>query len=119
MAFALSPGQSGETLSAPALIAKAVNFGARCIVGDKGYDSDALRKHIASYGVESVIPYRITSRHPQPLDKPKYKKRNRVERFIGRIKENRRVATRYEKTDSNFSGFVLLAAIKDWLGFIC
>jgi Transposase and inactivated derivatives len=88
-------------------------------MGDKGYDSDRLREHLFSGGVEPLIPTRSNKRTRPPFDRERYKQRNLVERFIGRIKENRRVATRYDKKASHYEAFVVLAALKSWLKIIC
>ncbi len=84
-------------------------------MGDKGYDSDALRRQIESAGSEPVIPFRRCRKSQPETDHDKYKERNVVERFIGKLKENRRVATRYDKKATHFAGFLILAAIKAWL----
>jgi putative transposase len=80
------------------------------VIGDKGYDSDPLRQQIRRQGAKPVIPARKGTRRRR-YDKIKYKLRNVVERFFNRIKQYRRVATRYEKTDSNFLGFLCIASL--------
>jgi len=79
------------------------------VIADKAYDSDPLRQQIRRQGAKPVIPARKGSRRRR-YDKTLYKLRNVVERFINRLKHFRRVATRYEKTDANYFGFVCLAA---------
>jgi transposase len=88
------------------------NLQPQYVIGDKGYDSDPLRKQIRSQKAKPVIPARKGTRRRR-YDKTKYKLRNVVERFFNRMKHCRRVATRYEKTARNFLGFVHLAAL--WL----
>ena len=80
------------------------------VIGDKGYDSDPLRKTIRRHGAKPVIPARTGTRRRR-YDRTKYKLRNVIERFFNRIKHFRRVATRYEKTDTNYLGFVCLASL--------
>ena len=80
------------------------------VIGDKGYDSDPLRKKIRGRGAKPVIPSRHGIRRRRH-DRQKYKLRNVVERFFNRIKHYRRVATRYDKTDTNYFGFVCLASL--------
>jgi transposase len=80
------------------------------VIGDKGYDSDPLRKRIRSKGAKPVIPSRANCRKRR-YDREKYKLRNVVERYINRIKHYRRVATRYEKLAVTFLGFVQFASI--------
>jgi transposase len=80
------------------------------VVGDKGYDSDPLRTQIRKQGAKPVIPSRQGHRCRRH-DKIRYRLRNVVERFINKVKHFRRVATRYDKTDANFFGFVCLASL--------
>jgi transposase len=80
------------------------------VIGDKGYDSDPLRNKIRSIGAKPVIPSRRTHRIRRH-DRQRYKLRNVVERFINRIKNCRRVATRYDKLAVTFLGFIQLASI--------
>lgn len=80
------------------------------VIGDKGYDSDPLRHAIRRQGAKPVIPARKGLRRRR-YDKTKYKLRNVIERFFNRVKHFRRVATRYDKTDHNYLGFVCLAAL--------
>ena len=78
--------------------------------GDKGYDSDPLRKNIRRLGAKPIIPARKGIRRRR-YDRTKYKLRNVVERFFNRVKHYRRVATRYEKTDPNYLGFLCVASL--------
>ena len=80
------------------------------VVADKGYDSDPFREQIRRQGAKPVIPSRKGFRRRRH-DRTRYKLRNVVERFINRLKHYRRVATRYEKTDRNYFGFVCLASL--------
>lgn len=81
------------------------------VLADKGYDSDANRAAIRAAGAEPCIPPRRTRTAVIEYDRHLYKERNGVERFFGRIKQYRRVATRYDKTARNFLGFVWVAAL--------
>jgi transposase len=81
------------------------------VIGDKGYDSDEFVEAIKSAGATAVIPSRENRIEQRKYDKDLYKDRNVVERFWSRMKQFRRVATRYEKTACNFLGFVRVAAI--------
>ena len=80
-------------------------------IGDKGYDSDRLVAVIESQGAEVVIPPKKNRKEPRSYDGHIYKERNKVERLINLRKQFRRVATRYDKTDTNFLGFIYVAAI--------
>jgi transposase len=104
----LSGGQEADITYAEPLI-EGQRFGAG--IGDKGYDSDRLVEVIESQGGEAVIPPKKNRKGPRAYDKHIYKERNKVERFINLMKQYRRVATRYEKTDANFLGFIYVAAI--------
>lgn len=81
------------------------------MIADKGYDSDALVDAIEAKGAEAVIPPKQNRLEQREYDADLYKERNLVERFLNRIKQFRRVATRYEKTARNFLAFVQLASI--------
>jgi transposase len=81
------------------------------VIGDKGYDSDAVVAAIESKGAEAVIPPRSNRKVQRAYDQERYKDRNLVERFWNKIKQFRRVATRYEKTARNFLAFVHLASV--------
>ncbi len=83
---------------------------ANYVLGDKGYDSDPLRKKIRRRGAKPVIPSRKGIRRRR-YDRKKYKLRNAVERFFDRVKHYRRVATRYEETAPDYSGFLCSASL--------
>jgi len=90
------------------------------VAGDKGYDSAGVRAAIQRRGSTPLIPHRKLKDGSYPeaatgFDKEQYKRRNVVERLIGRIKECRRVATRYDKLAETFGAFVVLAFISIWL----
>jgi putative transposase len=104
----VTPGQAADITEAQALLA-GHDFGAA--IGDKGFDSKKLIDYIESRGAQAVIPPRRNLRDQREFDRHLYKERNLVERFINRIKQFRRVATRYEKTARNFLAFVQVAAI--------
>jgi transposase len=87
----------------------------RRVIADKAYGSDHIRETVRQAGAEGVIPPRRCRRMPIPYDRCAYKLRNVVERLVGRLKQCRRIATRYEKTAKNFLGFVQLACLLDIL----
>ena len=80
------------------------------VVADKGYDCNWLRDQIRRQGAKPVIPARKGFRRRR-YDRTRYKLRNVVERFFNRLKHYRRIATRYDKTDTNYQGFIDLAAL--------
>ena len=81
------------------------------VIGDKGYDSKKLVGAIRARGAEAVIPSLSNRKEQRAYDKDLYQDRNLAERFWGKIKQHRRVATRYEKTARNFLAFVHVASI--------
>lgn len=85
------------------------------IIGDKGYNSQKIRCFLKKRGIEYTIPRRCNEKRTGPFNKSLYKDRNRVERLIHRLKQFRRVATRYEKQAVNFLAVVTIAAIMLWL----
>ena len=87
-------------------------------LADKGYDADAIREEIAEADIEAVIPAKSNRRDPIPHDKAKYKWRNQIERLFNKLKNWRRVATRYDKTKESYLGFVAIAAVKLWIPFV-
>ena len=85
------------------------------MLGDKGYDSEAVREGIEQRGGEAVIPSIATRKIQHAVDKALYALRNRIERFFNRAKNSRRVATRYDKLARNFLAAVHTAASVIWL----
>jgi transposase len=80
------------------------------IAGDKGYDSAAIRAALRRRGIQPVIPSRSNRKRVVALDKARYRERNIIERYINRLKQWRRVATRYEKLAVNYATVILVAA---------
>jgi len=108
VALQLTGSEAADSPQLPGLIA---GVSTEAVVADKGYDSDANREAIRKQGAEPCIPPRKNRRQTIPHDRHLYGARNVVERFFGRIKQYRRVATRFDKKARNFLGFVWLAAI--------
>ena len=81
------------------------------LVADKGYTSAKFRRYLRRRGIRYTIPRRKNEKYHGYFDKEKYRGRNIVERFINRLKQFRRIATRYEKRAKNFSAMITLAAI--------
>jgi len=80
-------------------------------VMDKAYDSNAIRAKLQAKGITPVIPPKSNRLESLVYDKACYQQRNKVERLFNKLKQFRRVATRYEKLTANFLAFVLLALI--------
>ena len=88
------------------------------LLADKGYDADAIREELANSDIEAVIPAKSNRRNPVPHDRAKYRWRNQIERLFNKLKNWRRVATRYDKTAESYIGFVSLASVLLWLPFV-
>jgi transposase len=104
----LTAGQAADVKQAEELLH---GVPAKVVIGDKGYDSDPLVETIQARGAEAVIPPRTNRKVQRAYDQDRYQDRNLVERFFSKVKQYRRVATRYEKTARNFLAFVHLASI--------
>jgi transposase len=92
----------------------------RKLAGDKGYSYPRIRCWLRKRGIEAVIPQRKDQRarhrgRPLKFDREAYRQRNVVERCIGWLKENRRVAVRYEKLATNYLGMLKLAILRRYL----
>jgi putative transposase len=101
--------EAADSPHLPGLI-RGITTGA--VLADKGYDSDANRAAIRAAGAEPCIPPRRNRKAPVGYDRHLYKERNAAERFFGRVKPYRRVATRFDKKAANYLGFVWLASIQ-------
>ena len=111
--FILTPGQTSDHTQAHALL---VDFQVgEAVLADKGYDSNALVKTITETGADCVIPPTKNRKEQREYDTHLYKERNQVERLFNKLKNFRRVATRYDKLDITFLSFIHLAAIYLWL----
>jgi transposase len=110
----ISPGNLSDMTMAPALIEAARGRFDR-LIADKGYDSNAIRAAIQAQGAEAVIPATRARKAPIPYDRQAYRTRNLVERLWCRLKDWRRIATRYDKLATNYmAGVFLAAAITFW-----
>ena len=108
----LTAGNVADITQGPALIE---SFSTDAVVADKGYDSDAFVNLIVATGAEPIIPPRSHRLTPRPFDAHRYKARNLVERFFCRLKQFRRIATRYDKLALRFNAFLQLACVYIWL----
>ena len=84
---------------------------ARYLLGDKAYDADHWRGYLKSRRILPVIPNKSNRKQPHPFNKARYKGRNVIERMFGRLKDFRRVATRYDKNAENFLSALCLAVL--------
>ena len=110
----ISPGNTSDMTMAPALI-EAARGRFDKLIADRGYDSNAIRSAIAQQDAEVVIPSTRSRKAPLPYDREAYRARNLVERLWCRLKDWRRIATRYDKLAANYmAGVFLAAAIAFW-----
>jgi len=112
LAFQLTAGNTHDLDGARALLA-IVPCPAR-LLADRAYDARSLRTWLAERGSEAVILPQPTRKHPHTYDASAYKSRNLIERMFCRLKDFRRIATRYDKLARNFLAGVLIAAAITW-----
>lgn len=110
----LTPGQTADCGLLPDLLA-ALPQAPGAVVADKAYDTDKSLQTIAGLGAEAVIPPKASRLDQRPYDENLYADRSKVERFFGRLKEARALATRYDKTACSFLALAHLLAALDWL----
>jgi|TARA_Y100000294_G_scaffold115380_1_gene107037 transposase len=109
----LTPGQTHDGQAVPMLLDALSET--TVVLADKAYDADWIRDLITAQGAAPNIPDRSNRKDRHCFSKVLYKERNLVERFFNKIKQFRRVATRYEKLGANFLAMTKLAAIRIWL----
>jgi transposase len=109
--LALTPGQSHDLLAAPDLLN---GLSCRHVVGDRGYDADALLDLIRKSGAKAHIPSTKRRIVQRSVNRRIYRQRNLVERFFCKLKHFRRVATRFDKLARNFLAAVALASARLW-----
>ena len=90
----------------------------RILHADKGYDSDAIRRQVEASGTMPNSPPKANRRWKNCFSPVLYRDRNAIERMFCRLKDFRRVATRYDKTRESYLGFVAIASIKLWIPFV-
>ena len=106
---------AGQRHDAPQALPLLEGLAPAHLIADRGYDSDPLVAALAARGTRAVIPPRRKRRHPRPFDAARYAQRHPVERLFSRLKQFRRVATRYDKLDAHFLAFIHLAATVLWM----
>lgn len=112
MAFTLSPGNHADISEAPALLDKCP--APSRLLADKGYDANSLRGRLAATRTEAVTPSTRSRKAPIPYDAEACRDRNLIERAFCRLKDWRRIATRYDKLAINFASAVAIAAVVIW-----
>jgi transposase len=108
-AFLLTPGNIADISVAPRLLTAFRSTAV--LIGDKGYDANSLRVLLKARETKAVIPSRRSRNEPFPLDREAYRQRNVIERIFCRLKDFRRIATRYDKLACNFLAGLCLAAV--------
>ena len=104
----LTPGQAADVSQAEELLEE---MRPAVVIADKAFDSKALVEAIEARGAEAVIPSLSSRKEQREYDRERSKDRNLIERFWHKLKQYRRVATRYEKTAQNFLAFVHVASV--------
>ncbi len=102
-------GQVSDYISARALLSNLPDVDQ--LLGDRGYDADWFRDALLDKGIRACIPGRKQRRMPVRNDKRRYKRRNCIEIMFGRLKDRRRVATRYDRCPKVFCSAIALAAL--------
>lgn len=110
--FFVTAGQRSDYIKALDLIE---GMHMKALLADKGYDANYMVFAAQSINAEAVIPPRSQRKAPRDYDRELYKERNLIERMFNKLKHFRRVATRYDKLDIAYLGFVLIASIYLWL----
>jgi putative transposase len=104
----LTEGQVSDYRGAACVLAALPDAGV--LIADKGYDSDWFREALAHIEIQPCIPGRANRKTPIPYDPKIYKQRNRIERMFGRLKDWRRIATRYDRCAHTFMSAICIAA---------
>ena len=92
-----------------------VSAPSRRLIADKAYDADSLRKWLDARRIKAVIPSTASRTVPYTLDRRAYKRRNVIERLFGRMKNWRRIATRYDRLARNYmAAIALVAIVAEW-----
>ncbi len=124
VAFVLTPGQQHEASVFEELMTRGVvkrpgrgrpRIRPQRVCGDKGYSSRKIRAYLRRRGIRHTIPRKRNERRSGPFDRALYRTRNLVERAINRLKQFRRIATRYEKKAENYLAMLHIGSILLWL----
>jgi transposase len=122
--FVLTAGQRHEQVALPRLLDQGAikrpgrgrpKLRPKRLGGDKGYRSGAVRRELARRHIRPVIPRRATEPQQRAFDRAAYRRRNVIERLINRLKQDRAIATRYDKLAAHYLALLLLASILIWL----
>ena len=110
----ITPGQTSDYLGFDLVMADNLPEPS-VLLADRGYDADRIRKKMEARDVLTQIPMRKSRKMRVGLGQSLYSLRNLVERWFYKLKNARRVATRYDKTAESFLGFVDITSIRLWV----
>ena len=110
----LTEGQTSDHVGAKILFPALSDEVEAILIADKGYDSDEYRAALRAKGIRPCIPPRKGRVTPQTYCKTTYKQRYRIENMFGKLKDWRRIATRYDRRADVFMAAITLAAIVIW-----
>ena len=110
--FLLTAGQANDAPQFERLL-KGVRT--KCVIADKGYDTEKILEKIKELGALGVIPPRSNRKIQREYDRELYKERNLIERAFNKLKRFRRIATRYDRKAIYFKSFLYLAASLMWI----
>lgn len=122
--FVLTPGQQHEITVAERLLEQGairrgkngrIRLRPKRVSGDKGYSSRKYRQYLRRRGIRMTIPRKKNEHRTGPFDRELYRQRNQVERLINRLKQYRRVATRYDKRADSYAAMLTIAMVLLWL----
>jgi len=106
----ITPGQAHDLTATDALLADLKR--GTILIADKAYDADRLRQHLKARGAIANIPNMIRRKRRFRWKKALYRQRNLIERFFNKLKQFRRIATRYDKLGATFQAFLQLAVVR-------
>ncbi len=112
--FELTPGQDHDSVMGYHFLQE-LDVCPRQVVADRAYDTNAILELLHSRDITPVIPSKRHRRVQRPLDAEAYTERHVIECFFNKVKNYRRLATRYEKTANMFKAFLTLLSIRVWL----
>lgn len=117
IALHVTAGQEADRSNYDALM-EARDSDPAVMLADKGYDSGPIRRDLRGRGGVPEIPTKRNRHVQHSVRRPLYALRSRIERFVNRLKNSRRVATRYDQTANSVLGFAALSAIRLWIRFV-
>ncbi len=117
IAVEVTPGEAHDVTAYDDLMAQR-DSDPGALLADKGYDSNVIRQDLRDCGASPEIPTKRNRTVQYAVNKAVYALRARVEHCVGHLKEQRRIATRYDKTASSYIGFVLIGCLRRWIRFV-